>query len=1312
MADPWDIVGGSSRSGDPWAAVGGSGSSWADAERKRAEAVRKARAKARKKAAKKAKEEKEGRSLFGLAENLVHDVGDAAMGIPAGLRETAKAVKAVGHDGKEFFSGGGDYKLDDLAAATWDAMKWTYEPLADGDFAEFGRRVYEHPLGPVLDALTIVTLGAGGTVKGAKAVSDVGRGASLAQRVTGGTVRRLADGENAADALTKLRAGREFGSKRVGAVSADGRSILEPAPRLITSKAQRNDERLSSPLSRHAKNERVEGDGMVRVGDYAENPIRRLQQRAWDALSETIPGWSERRIAHATRKAERNVSRRNAQLAGFGTADAVLRKEGAVSPEVGREVWNRAQGKDAAAEVERLERERDALMREDDGAEKEAALLRSVIGKRKGDRARDRVAEEISATNAKITEANEVADGLLLDEGRHAEAVRYMESEGWRKDGGAQEVDANFLLRDALVEGDDGVLRPFADAVEHDRERGADGRQWEERAVDLAEDIGEFGYDRPVNLTIRRVNDENRFVVSDGVARVLAAQVLERKSVPARIADIDPQSIKRQPKGNRKRGVAKATYEAGRWERNVEPTFTLPEEWGAKVNPSPEPGSSPMAKYKTRQELAEALAKRIERLGERRAILQRAMIDPDDALTMAEQMVKARADVAMVLPQIEATIRVQRAIAEGRLTGKERALVNQLVRVLAPVAHDTDRLLKEGAELRGAKGPSEAKRLTDEQKADGRFNVPHTADRSNGARGAKQGAQSRRDPARPSRPDSSRRDTGYNDRFGLDAAKPENVLATHKAAELWTQTMRSWRTAVDAMRPVPDGGLGDMPPGYKRVPQGVAARFYDNARAFLDDEAPVIFGEGSPVLEQMQETLVAGLGSKFASGPQMVPTKVYDKLMREMQPRKRLPLFDQVTGVWRMSVVSPLRPAFVVDNIVGQSALLLVANSSLRGLRSMMQYAGNKELREFMRPYMGAVEGSGQSAVLGRETTEMLRRNHGRLAGPMATARNLNEGLGRFSQAITDDPFRRMAFAQEALPPARKMVKQAKRDGRMVETPEGTRPYVMQDALQELLADEQVLDRIERKVLGDLVDFDDLTATERDYIRRVLPFYSWIKGSSKLTIQLALNNPLYANMLARVGAMGAEKVQEGAGGPLPDYMLGLLGLGNGDGGLDKAVTTAQFNPFITPADTAQQFLTTLQGELPDGQSAFGPENPLSAANPLVKMGAAALTKKDPFTGRDATWWSVMGGSFPQRQFLPGGAAYQEDGVFSKGLAEELAKYLGIPVRNVDVEKAIDMQINPWQSQEFSTRAIDTRTEKGEAELAALRARLRREYGRG
>ena len=142
---------------------------------------------------------KGGGGPFGFVTNLAGDVEQAAVGIGPGLVQAGKAVgsdvAAISRDVAKHPEHAlevavpvlGEKRLVETAKKAGKTKTYrtvvkpivesyaeTYGPLAHGDVGEFAHRFYEHPLGPILDVLTVATLGAGAAAKTGKILSKVG----------------------------------------------------------------------------------------------------------------------------------------------------------------------------------------------------------------------------------------------------------------------------------------------------------------------------------------------------------------------------------------------------------------------------------------------------------------------------------------------------------------------------------------------------------------------------------------------------------------------------------------------------------------------------------------------------------------------------------------------------------------------------------------------------------------------------------------------------------------------------------------------------------------------------------------------------------------------------------------------------------------------------------------------------------------------------------------------------------------------------------------------------------------------------------
>jgi len=102
----------------------------------------------------------------GFFVNILKDARDFAYGLPMAGVQLGKSVGgAVQGDFSGFKKMGGD---------AWHSFEYTYSPLIKGNLGEFGKRVYEHPLAPILDAVAVPAMAFGGAGLAIKGASTVG----------------------------------------------------------------------------------------------------------------------------------------------------------------------------------------------------------------------------------------------------------------------------------------------------------------------------------------------------------------------------------------------------------------------------------------------------------------------------------------------------------------------------------------------------------------------------------------------------------------------------------------------------------------------------------------------------------------------------------------------------------------------------------------------------------------------------------------------------------------------------------------------------------------------------------------------------------------------------------------------------------------------------------------------------------------------------------------------------------------------------------------------------------------------------------
>jgi len=117
-----------------------------------------------------------GKSSGGFVGNLFNDVVTAVPGLFTGLYQAGKGTLQ-----DAYATTHGDFSFKhDLAIGKniVSSYKQMYSPLLHGNLSQFWDNVYNNPLGPILDAASFLTLGAGAAVKGA---SLVAKGSKLAK---------------------------------------------------------------------------------------------------------------------------------------------------------------------------------------------------------------------------------------------------------------------------------------------------------------------------------------------------------------------------------------------------------------------------------------------------------------------------------------------------------------------------------------------------------------------------------------------------------------------------------------------------------------------------------------------------------------------------------------------------------------------------------------------------------------------------------------------------------------------------------------------------------------------------------------------------------------------------------------------------------------------------------------------------------------------------------------------------------------------------------------------------------------------------
>jgi hypothetical protein len=555
--------------------------------------------------------------------------------------------------------------------------------------------------------------------------------------------------------------------------------------------------------------------------------------------------------------------------------------------------------------------------------------------------------------------------------------------------------------------------------------------------------------------------------------------------------------------------------------------------------------------------------------------------------------------------------------------------------------------------------------------------------------------------------------------YNLDS--PAALYRTMNTAIAAEMTTRRFITHMNNAI-VHDSSLNDIPKGWELAVPGEAKAFAHSKTQqllqFLSEDAKIIMGEDShniglvqDVLSSLEQHLNSAMSDKgVLIAPKASAKVLFPEIQRSDTFIKKF--FDKPTTFWRNYTLG-LRPAWMVNNFMGNLMLLLAEHGTWNTIRAMIHGYGDKNFTETINrtspellhsgmnaeikaeemkranlkevdPYAAkkALAGESPSEPMGSSLAKLdLTKQILTKANPTAALNNLGKKMINFNAKWIDDPMRRAAAWAEIRPAARELQKKwAKHRGEKL--PLG-------DAIDMILQDERVRDHIIQKSIGDMVNFSDMSQVEKDWIRRVFPFWSWMSGITKRTGQLAINEPGKFNALTRVGTYENQTNSV----PGESFLQSYAPLGKTNGDLQKVVNTSGINPFASSADVLSMLNTVLPGG--GGFSAMkGTSSPLSQMNPIIKAAIETGTGKNLFygtplreiqAGKDKTTGKPIGNpdmglldllarryasSFPQVAFFQsGGQENTPQSLFIHNYPSQTANYLGLPTRTMNIAEA-------------------------------------------
>lgn len=359
-------------------------------------------------------------------------------------------------------------------------------------------------------------------------------------------------------------------------------------------------------------------------------------------------------------------------------------------------------------------------------------------------------------------------------------------------------------------------------------------------------------------------------------------------------------------------------------------------------------------------------------------------------------------------------------------------------------------------------------------------------------------------------------------------------------------------------------------------------------------------------------------------------------------------IFKNGTDVWR-SLVLHLRLPWLVNNIVGNTFLFAMRFAGVRGLANFARMiASNPATRKFI-PQMERIAlphlTDEQMRVI---FPEQVRGTHFETQTPelstvfpnalrqrTAESRagtvgvNTLSGIPRLlprADKATERRLRRAATNEilRSSPEVKAIYKTMKKQG------SGT----FHDAVTKAIADDpHFRDYVVREVNDALGNFLSLTRSERNALRKTVPFYAWLREISRITAHTLADRPGRVALLSQMAQVASEIQPQ----DVPRYMAGsVLGsklgwlsriTGGDEGGLSTVLQLHGASPYGTVADLGYSLAA-----LAPGSNKYNVRDFAGQFHPAIQAGynVAAFGGEGNLLGRYA---EELAGSVPQYNLI-------------------------------------------------------------------------------
>lgn len=467
----------------------------------------------------------------------------------------------------------------------------------------------------------------------------------------------------------------------------------------------------------------------------------------------------------------------------------------------------------------------------------------------------------------------------------------------------------------------------------------------------------------------------------------------------------------------------------------------------------------------------------------------------------------------------------------------------------------------------------------------------------------------------------------------------------------------------------------DIPHGYQAIRELPSERVphMDKTRGefmkAIDDEG--VFRQDAPTMT----TRSPDTATRLENGNYLV---VPDKIVKQMtgeftRQNEFIRLMNRYPlKVWRALVLG-LRPAWLVNNVVGNTMMYLVHSARPEDLKQLAgafkEFATPKQHKAIDQILDKHFAGQTQGGFVASEFPSFNPQGVGRYGGKLQkTTAAAGRGMGAVASALPKIDKRweqalRKAKVKAELKRHPQLREHAERMGK--ETAEFER-------LDKVLSENpDITQAVYDRVNDALGDFDHMSPAERSTLRSLFPFYSWFKAIAGVSAKLVVEQPLKVNVFGHLGRIAIQTSLEEQGIPRdewPQSLMGMLGMHRDSDGRISGFSTAGLNPYMTVAQLGA--FSAAVASLQPGEAG----RTLPGLNPLLtdvgsyvwgqspqgyEIHGIGTVETLPFTRLLKAFELTYGVHIPWL-----GPASSKDPMYDHNFKDELLRYGGVPYARV------------------------------------------------